>query len=258
MSELIHLEQIISNELEEAIENKRIKVYLQGIYNRKGNIIGAEALMRWISKDGNMLQPAKLIPILEESGLIIYTDCYIWEECCKIISSWEKSGKDVGFVSVNISRVSFMQIDIVKELMRLVEKYNIPTSKLKLEITESIVMTDIKKSIDIIDQLHKEGFLVSLDDFGNGYSSLNVLKDLIVDIVKLDMKFLQKTENEERKKIIIESLIKLIGKLNAEVIAEGVETEEDFRELKNMGCSMFQGYYLGKPIEQNFFKEVLA
>lgn len=254
MRESIYLEQMISSQISEKLLESKVHIFLQGIYGKNKRLVGAEALMRWEESSGNLISPQKLIPMLEETGLIIKIDQYIWKKSCEIMADLISKNIDIEFISVNISRVTFSKVDVVEKITQFVNIYHLPSACLKLEITESVVMEDLEKSIYVIEELHNRGFLISLDDFGSGYSSLNVLKDLLVDVIKLDMKFLEKTKNKMRKEIILRSLIEMIKKLNADVVAEGVETKEDFHILYTLGCNLYQGYYFGKPMEYSIFE----
>ena len=172
----------------------------------------------------------------------------MWEKACQTIKRWEESGWDDLYISVNISPVDFFFIDVVEEFRLLTEKYDLDTTKLRLEITENTMMYDAKRRIQAIEALRDLGFIVEMDDFGNGFSSLNMLKDMPVDVMKIDMAFLEETRDMDRAKQILESIISLAKRLEIPVITEGIETKEQVQFLSEMGCDMFQGYYFARAV----------
>lgn len=257
MREQVLREQLMSEELLRAIKNKEMLIYLQGLYDASENIIGAEALVRWNHPTRGILSAGEFVEVLEKNGLIVNLDKYIWELACEQLYKWREEGKDDLFLSVNISAKDFEAMDVCDILTNLVNKYGISPEKLRLEITETVLMRDIDRNLKIIEDLRKKGFIVEIDDFGSGYSSLNMLKDIIADVVKLDMKFLQKCNNEERSKMILRVMVDLIQKLGMQVIVEGVETQEQFNLLKKYKCDVFQGYYLMRPMDiENFERKM--
>ena len=179
----------------------------------------------------------------------------VWELAAKELAKCKKLGENGCYISVNISPRDFYFIDIYQEFTSLVEKYDIDPKSLRLEITETMVMSDEYKNISAVERLRKYGFIIEIDDFGSGYSSLNVLKDILADVIKIDMGFLRETENKERSKIILNSVITMAKALGMEVVTEGVETETQVNELSQMGCNIFQGYYFGRPMSVDDFKE---
>ena len=241
-------EQRISGSIDAGLEEKQIVAYLQSQVMSDGSIIGAEMLARWQHPTEGFLKPRRFIPTLEKNGYVVRLDQYIWEQACKTIKSWEERGWDKLYISVNISPVDFFFMDVVGELCDLVEKYEITPNKLRLEITENTMMYDAKRRIEDIEQLRNKGFIVEMDDFGNGFSSLNMLKDIPLDVIKIDMVFLEATRDEERAREILESMISLAKRLHIPVITEGVETKEQLEFLTEMGCDMFQGYYFSRAV----------
>lgn len=258
MREQVLKEQVLYGELLRAIKNKEMIIYLQGLYDANENIVGAEALVRWNHPTRGILSAGEFVEILEKNGLIVNLDKYIWELACEQLHKWKNEGKDNLFLSVNISAKDFEAIDVCDVLTNLVNKYDISPEKLRLEITETALMRDIDRNLKIIEGLRKKGFIVEIDDFGSGYSSLNMLKDIIADVVKLDMKFLQKCNNEERSKTILQVMVDLIKKLGMQVIVEGVETQEQFNLLKEYKCDVFQGYYLMRPMDVESFERKIV
>ena len=253
MREKILWEQKIMAGLDQAIETKQIRPYLQPITDRSGKVVGAEALARWIHPQHGFMSPAMFIPLLEKNGLIVEVDKHIWRCACEILSEWKKESKKM-FISVNISPKDFYYIDVVSEIKKLVKEYDLEPERLRVEITETVMMTDVKEKVRVLDELRQAGFIVEMDDFGSGYSSLNMLKDMPVDVLKLDMKFLSDSDNSGRAQTIIRNIIKLSEELNIVSLTEGVETVQQYDQLSEMGCELFQGYYFAKPMPREDFE----
>ena len=248
-------DQKISTELEGAIENRQIVPYLQPIVDNKGSIIGAEALVRWIHPEEGFLPPFKFIPVFEKNGMIAQVDKYIWRSACKIISSW-KGDKANLFISVNISPKDFYFMDVYAEIKALVEEFKIEPSRLRIEITETVMMTEAESRMAILSKFRESGFIVEMDDFGSGYSSLNQLKDMPLDVLKIDMKFLSKAEDNHRAETILRNVLRLSSDLGLFSLTEGVETEDQYKRLNEMGCNLFQGYYFAKPMAVADFEKL--
>ena len=247
--------QRMAEELPAAIKKREICPYLQMIVDSEGHIVGAEALVRWLHPTEGFLAPYRFVPTLEKNGMIAQVDKYMWRCACEILSRWRDNNL---FISVNVSPKDFYFMDVVKELRSLVEEFGVDPARLRVEITETVVMTDEAKRISILKELRAAGFIVEMDDFGSGYSSLNMLKDMPVDVVKIDMAFLRKTEDDARALIILNSIMQMTSNLSLASITEGVETGEQYRRLKNMGCGMFQGYYFAKPMPVEAFEVCLT
>jgi len=243
-------EQKILNDMNPALINHEFAIYLQPKYNIDTNeIIGAEALVRWI-QGSNVVSPGEFIPIFEQNGFIAKLDVYVWEETLKYLK-WRKDNKLKLFpISVNVSRAFLSITSFVETARALVKKYDIEPKYLELEITETI-FADINIVKETVDKLRADGFKVLMDDFGSGYSSLNVLKDIEFDVVKIDLKFFSKTD--EKSLLVIQKVIELCNELNIPAIAEGVETEMYVNLLKKYGCHYAQGYFYSKPIAVNDF-----
>ena len=248
-------DQKISTELEGAIENRQIVPYLQPIVNNNGTIIGAEALVRWIHPEEGFLPPFKFIPVFEKNGMIAQVDKYIWRSACEIISSW-KGDKANLFISVNISPKDFYFMDVYAEIKALVEEFKIEPSRLRIEITETVMMTEAESRMAILSKFRESGFIVEMDDFGSGYSSLNQLKDMPLDVLKIDMKFLSKAEDNHRAETILRNVLRLSSDLGLFSLTEGVETEDQYKRLNEMGCNLFQGYYFAKPMAVADFEKL--
>lgn len=259
MSEKLVKEQEITNEMNYALKNGEFSIYLQPKYNLKTNLpSGAEALVRWIHPSKGMISPGEFIPVFEKNGFISKLDYHVWNKVCKLIRTWLDKGKAPYPISVNISRVHLYDTKFVETLICLVEKYNIPASLLHLELTESAYIDNPTIMSEAMDKLHEKGFVILMDDFGSGYSSLNVLKDINVDVLKIDMKFLSKSKIAGRGENIITSVVRMAKWLNIPVIAEGVETLEQVNFLRSIGCEFVQGYYFAKPMPINQYEELMS
>ncbi len=246
--------QMISQQLEQALRDGQIQPYLQPMVDAEGRVEGAEVLVRWIHPEEGVLSPARFIPVFENNGMIATLDMFMWEQACLILNDWAKQGIDL-FLSVNISPKDFYFIDVYETIKEIVQKHNVDPSKLRLEITETVMMTDIENRLRIIEELRSDGFLVEMDDFGSGYSSLNMLKDIPVDVLKIDMTFLYKTKDAMKAQTILQTIINLSGQLGIPSVTEGVETVDQLTMLVNMGCQLFQGYYFAKPMPRDEFEK---
>ena len=246
----------ISGELQTAIDKGQICPYFQPIADRDGKIVGAEALARWIHPVYGFMSPAEFIPLFEENGMIADLDRHIWKSACKTLADWEKKYPDL-FISVNVSPKDFFMSDVLSDIMSYVLEYDIDPGKLRIEVTETSMMRDTDYRIKVLEEFRKQGFIVEMDDFGSGYSSLNMLKDMPVDVLKIDMKFLSKTSDERKADIIVKNVIRLSDDLDITSLAEGVETEKHFNKLNEFGCTLFQGYYFSKPLPIEEFEAML-
>lgn len=250
----------IKQHLSSAIEDGEIEAWIQPQYDYQANkIIGAEVLCRWNSSFMGKISPAEFIPVLEESGQVFELDLFMWEQACKFMRKClDKEGCELVPLSVNISRRDIMEENLGDCLQSLLKKYDLSPEVLRLEITESAYMKEPEKLIERVQELQNMGFIIEMDDFGSGYSSLNMLKEVPVDILKMDLHFLAHNGQGRRGGgNIISSVIRLAQGLNIAVIAEGVETMEQSDLLKNMGCFMMQGYYFAKPMPMKSFEELL-
>ena len=250
-------EQELASALEEAIQEKQFKVYLQPQITAQGKLLGAEALIRWQHPKRGMIPPGEFIELFEKNGMIVRVDQYMWEEVCRQLKEWRDKGWDDLYISVNISPKDFLLIDIYECFTRLIKKYNIPPHVLNLEITETSMMEDFEEKLKLIGRLQEAGFTVEMDDFGSGYSSLNMLKNIEVDVLKVDMAFLGETANEKRGRTILKSVVGMSKELGTTVVVEGVETKEQLELLKQYGCDIFQGYYFAKPMPVLQFEEMV-
>lgn len=248
-------ERQIIGEFDMALARKEFVMFLQPQVDCDGNAYGAEALVRWQHPGRGLLTPQKFIEVLEKAGLIYKLDRYMWERAAEKLSEWKKAGWEKYHISVNISTKDFFMIDVYGTFTQLIRKYDINPENLKLEITETALMSDFEKNMEILKCLQAYGFKIEIDDFGSGYSSLNMLKDISADVLKIDMGFLRTSENEVKGQDILESIISLAGKLGMEVITEGVEKNSQLQMLKMMGCKIFQGFYFSRPIPVEEFED---
>ena len=193
------------------------------------------------------------VPTLESTGYLYKLDQYIWTEAAKTLAKWKSQGIDK-YIAVNISPKDFYYLDIYKIFVNLVRKYEIDPSRLKLEITESVLMHDLNMNNNILERLREFGFSIEMDDFGSGYSSLNMLKNMNVDILKIDMTFIHQTSNTQRSQTILKVFIKMAKTMGMKIIMEGVEDETHQKFLKELGCDFFQGYLFSRPIPLEEFE----
>lgn len=255
MRDQVMWDQMISAQIEKAIEEKQVHPYLQPIVDCDGKIIGAEALIRWDHPKEGFLQPETFIPTFERNGMIADLDKYIWRSACEILSTWTGKKSNL-FISINISPKDFLFMDVFAEINALIKEFKIEPSRLRIEITETVMMTEVENRMAILNRFRESGFIVEMDDFGSGYSSLNQLKDMPLDVLKIDMKFLSSSKNSQKAEIILRNVLKLSGDLGLSSLTEGVETEDQYNMLSQMGCNLFQGYFFAKPMAVNEFEKV--
>ncbi|MDD3920204.1 MAG: EAL domain-containing protein, partial [Eubacteriales bacterium] len=242
-------EQKIVTEMDGALQNRQFEVWFQPQYNHAtGALIGAEALVRWRHPKRGLIPPNMFIPIFEKNGFIYELDKYVWEETCRYLRKWTDEGRAPLPVSVNVSRNDIFRKDLIDVLTGLIKKYRIPVEQLRLEVTESAFAKSAQQIVDVVKRLIELGFTVEIDDFGSGYSSLNTLKSVPAQVVKLDMRFLEDNEDSQRGGNILESIVRMTKWLGMSVIAEGVELIEQADFLKSIGCSYVQGYLYARPM----------
>lgn len=251
-------EQEIAGIMGSALEEKQFVLYYQPQYNHvNGNLIGAEALVRWMHPKKGMISPGVFIPIFEKNGFIVPLDLYVFEQVCAFIRRCMDEGIPIVPVSSNFSRYDIFQDDFVGKLEAIRKKYDVPIRYLRIEITESVVLGGSQHANEIIRSLHEYGYVVEMDDFGSGYSSLNVLKDIDLDIIKLDMMFLSEDCGSKKGGIILSSMVRMAKWLGMPVIAEGVENPEQADFLKRIGCKYIQGYLYSRPLPEEQYVEKL-
>ncbi|MBS4815667.1 MAG: EAL domain-containing protein [Clostridium sp.] len=251
------LEKQLVGDFDQALKEKQFCMYLQPQMTSEGKMLGAEALVRWQHPKRGLIFPGDFIEVFEKTGLIYRLDRFIWELAVQKLARWQQEGHSDLYISVNISTKDFYYMNVYETITALVEKYRIIPSTLKLEITETAIMTGTAGELDMIEQFRKYGFQVEIDDFGSGYSSFNTLKDMDVDVLKIDMGFLRtsKPENLEKSMSILNMIISLSKTLGLSVVTEGVETKEQVVKLTRMGCGVYQGYYFSKPIPVEEFEK---
>lgn len=251
------LEKQLVGDFDQALKEKQFCMYLQPQMTSEGKMLGAEALVRWQHPKRGLIFPGDFIEVFEKTGLIYRLDRFIWELAVQKLARWQQEGHSDLYISVNISTKDFYYMNVYETITALVEKYRIIPSTLKLEITETAIMTGTAGELDMIEQFREYGFQVEIDDFGSGYSSFNTLKDMDVDVLKIDMGFLRtsKPENLEKSMSILNMIISLSKTLGLSVVTEGVETKEQVVKLTQMGCRIYQGYYFSKPIPVEEFEK---
>lgn len=245
----------------EALQRGDLMVYFQpkyGIKPKQPVLASAEALIRWKHPELGMISPGRFVPLFEQNGLIQQMDHFVWEEVAKKIREWrERYG--VSFpVSVNVSRIDIYDPKLEGTLLGLLESYGLEPGNMMLEVTESAYSADTDQLIDVVQKLRAKGFKIEMDDFGSGYSSLNMLTMLPFDVLKLDMQFIKKMHKDERSRRLVQLVMDIAEFLSVPVVAEGAEEEEQYRLLKSMGCSLVQGYYFSKPLPADEFEELLV
>lgn len=248
------IDQNMISKFDVALQNGDIKMFLQPQVNDKGEVVGAEALARWVDPEKGIIPPIDFIPLIEKNGMIGKLDVYMWRLACSRLAMWKKMGVDMN-ISVNISPKDFYYMDLNKIFRNYIKIYDITPNKLHLEITETAVITNVAKQVLLINNLKELGYVVEMDDFGSGYSSLNMLKDIPVDVVKIDMAFLQKSDNVSKAKKILSAIIALCKELDMKTVVEGVEDSNQLAFLLDEGADLFQGYFYSKPIPVEEFEE---
>ena len=220
-------------------------------------IIGAEALIRWNHPKEGLIPPGVFIPIFERNGFIVQTDFFVYEEVLKMQSRRLKEGKKTVPVSVNVSRTHIGTSDFLPRLMELADRYEVPRELLELELTETALGGKQQNIVDFIRACKHAGFPISIDDFGSGYSSLNLLKEMPVDVLKIDREFLNETDESQKSSVIVEQVVEMATKIDIRTLCEGVETKEQAAFLKQIGCNMAQGYLYSKPVPEETFEGML-
>ena len=260
MLDSLKAQQQLLSELEHALDNHEFTFFLQPKCNSMTRaIVGMEALVRWNHPTRGCVPPSEFMPLLESTGLVTQLDQYIWESVCKTLHKWQESGSNLVPVSVNVSVVDIVNLDVPQIFSDLVEKYQLEPKLLLAEITETMLAENTSLVENAIQGLHRKGFSVMMDDFGSGYSSLNMLKDTNVDAIKLDMKLIDMNQQNRSKGVqIVESVVDMAHRLNLPIIAEGVETPEQVSMLQAADCLYTQGYYFYKPMPVENAEALLA
>ncbi len=239
-----------------AIENNEFKVYLQPIYDTNSkNPVSAEALVRWVDSNNKIINPSEFIPLFEKNGFITKLDIIVLSKVCVLIRKWMDMGVEPLPVSVNISRIDMFNPHILTDIINTVNKYKVPHEYIKIELTESGFNYDDQRTRSILEGLHDACFHIMMDDFGSGYSNLNMFKDMPIDTVKIDMVFLRNIDKSERGRIVVESVVSMAKKMGLTVVIEGVETQTQYDFIRELECEMIQGYYFSKPLPTVDFEE---
>lgn len=248
----------IEKDMQESLERGDFKMYLQPKFRLSDNkMVGAEALCRWIHPTKGMIPPMDFIPLFEKNGFILKLDEYMWEQACSTLRRWMNLGIEPIPLSVNISRYHIKYNDLESVFTRLINKYNISSSLLTLELTESLFLDNPEELNRVMSGLQRMGFKLEVDDFGAGFSSLNMIRNITVDTIKMDKDFLDSEIASEKGKIVVNHTIDMAKDLNLQVVAEGVETKEHVEFLKNSRCDVAQGYYFAKPMPLDEFDKLL-
>ena len=252
MEETLH-EKAIIQMFDTALAEKQIQIYLQPQVSASGRLLGAEALARWVHPEQGMIYPNEFIDILERNGLIYKLDQYVWERAAEQLRAWKGTAMEGLYISVNISAKDVYYLDLYKTFTELTKRYDLDPYLLKLEFTETAIMSDVDKYVALVSRLQRFGFEIEIDDFGSGYSSLAMLKDICADVLKLDMSFLDETKNIGRNRVILDAIIQMSKGLGMPTVSEGVETREQLDSMTRLGCDIFQGYYFAKPMPVETF-----
>lgn len=260
MNDALEEEMKLLPDLDRAIEDREFEVFLQPKVSISDNkVIGAEALVRWKHKFRGYVSPGEFIPVLEKNGLITKVDTFVWEEVCKNLALWKSKGLTLPPVSVNVSRIDIFSRNVPEIIQNLVRKYDISPDLIEIEITESAFIDDKNLIRNVISAFRQKGFKVLIDDFGSGYSSLNMLKDVQADVLKMDIKFFDLNEDNFDKGLnIISSVVEMAHNIKMPVVAEGVETSAQIEILKNIGLNIVQGYFFYKPLPLDSFVELIS
>ena len=249
-------EHKVEDDMERALANKEFQVYLQPKISTRGEQLGgAEALVRWIHPTEGFIPPNRFIPIFEKNGFILKLDDYMLEEIALKQSQWISQGRNVVPISVNVSRAHFTREDLADHICQIVDKYQVPHDVIELELTESAFFDDKQVLLNTVKQLRDHGFPVSMDDFGAGYSSLNSLKEMPIDVLKIDADFFRGIDSLDRGMLIVSEVIGLAKKLDMKIVAEGIESRDQVDFLIEQECDLIQGYYYAKPMPIDEFEE---
>lgn len=249
-------EQQLVYQLPEAISTGQIKIYLQPQSTIEGKAVGAEALVRWEHPDEGIVSPSEFIPIFEKNGMITKIDRYVWRLVFQKLFEWKTAGRDDFYISVNISPKDFYLMSILNEFNDLLNEFDIDPKNLHIELSEDVMMGDLERQIKLIDQLRKIGFTIEIGDFGTGNTSLKILRECNIDILKVDIGFLQNTNSPRNAHIIMKELIQMARNLGMKILAKGIEAKDQMDLLHDEGCELFQGYYFSKPIDTKSFERI--
>ncbi|MEG2378082.1 MAG: EAL domain-containing protein, partial [Clostridia bacterium] len=252
------LESEIEKDMAAALAGEQFEVFYQPqVEIKSGRVIGCEALIRWRHPYKQMLTPQMFIPVFERNGFIYRVDLFVARSVCKRLVSWCESGFSIFPVAINLSRVDLCHDEIVDDLLGILKEFNLSPNALELEITESVLLTQRDSIAKNMARLHDAGFRIAMDDFGAGYSSLNMLKELPIDVLKLDRVFFANIVDTDKGNIIIDCVVRMAKSLGMQVVAEGVETAEQLAFLNKIGCDFAQGYYFSKPVPVHEYETMI-
>ena len=247
-------------DIQDAIDGRQFVVYFQPKYRIQGDrpvLSSAEALIRWIHPELGFISPGEFIPLFEQNGLIRRVDHYVWREAAAQIGRWRDRFGRIIPVSVNVSRVDIFDPELENKLCAILDEFKLSPDDMMLEITESAYADNGDRLIEVVNSLRDRGFKIEMDDFGSGYSSLNMLTEIPIDVLKLDMKFIRRMLIDDKSLRLVELVMDIAGYLEVPVVAEGVEEEKQLNTLRNMGCDLVQGYYFSPPLPAQRFEELI-
>ena len=253
-------DQRLYNDLKSAVDEYQFKVYYQPKYNVQCDppkLSSAEALIRWIHPDLGFIRPDQFVPLFEGNGVIGIVDHFVWDETARQIKAWKEKYGFTLPVSVNLSRSDVFDPDLKSRLQKLIEDNGLTNDDIKIELTESAYTENVSGVLEVIGGLQKMGFVIEMDDFGSGYSSLNMLSDMPFDVLKMDMKFVRNIEGSETDRRLVKLILDIARYLKVKVVAEGVETEKQMKFLRENGCDLIQGYYFSRPLPPEEFEKLI-
>lgn len=250
-------EKALVNAMSSSLKAGHFEVYLQPkVLLQEHKVIGAEALIRWHHPEQGMLSPAIFIPVFERHRVIHHLDKFVFEEVCRLLARWKQEGKELCIISINLSRQNLDNPNFLKEYYEICQSYGVLAKYIEIELTETIFMENLERVQSFIDEMHQYGFLCSLDDFGVGYSSLGMLKDLDIDVIKLDRSFFVGKNNSSKRMLIVETILRLASQMHMQTVAEGIDTQEQAEALRALGCDMIQGFIYYRPMPIAEFESV--
>ena len=251
-------EQHIEDSMEQALSDEEFEVFLQPKCDfATGELRGAEALVRWNRGESRLVPPNEFVPVFERNGFILRLDMFILEQVAKLLAKWKEENKKMVPLAVNFSRLHLNDSRYIPQMRRLIAKHGVDPKWIEAELTENVIFNNLERVQEVVRELHLYGFSVAMDDFGSGYSSLNLLKDLHFDTIKLDKEFLNEFEENPRSKYVIEGAVKMLKTLGVKVVAEGVETREQADFLRTTGCDLAQGFFFSRPVSIATFEQML-
>ena len=251
-------EELLKKKLRQSLKNGNFKVFFQPKVDvNTEQIIGAEALVRLIDDDGKIVSPGVFVPLAEKNGLIVDIDKEVYRQTFSYMNKWHREGKKVPLISVNVSRLHLTDDTLPEQMKTLSDRYSLGPEEIELEITESVFFEDVNRLIDMIKKLKSIGYVISMDDFGSGYSTLNFMKNLPVDVIKIDGGFFMKNAMDKRSKAVISAILQLTQNLEFGNVSEGVETKEQVQFIKEQGGRCVQGYYYYRPMPAEEFEKLI-